>query len=379
MRPRQSRNLPEPLLQRILSVCPGVRVEGMPGSLVGPHTTTDPVWGPYRRIARGWSGDPEVRFQASSGGVLSALVIHLLETRRVAFVLHVAPSRVRPARTSPRLSFNREDVLNGAQSRYQAAAPLTNFIKVLERRQPFAFIGKPCDVAAIRNLARYDARVGRYCRYLLSMFCAGVPELGETIAMLAKLGLDEDEDVAELRYRGHGNPGRIHVETHDGRVFERSFESFWSDPHGPRLQVRCKICPDAVGLSADVVAGDLWPGGKSPGEAEGCNCIVVRTAIGQELVQAACETGALVLDREVTPQELSACQPHHRRRRLAAWARLTALADANRPVPKVRGLELDTLARRHGLAANLREARETLRRALQGRTSEPPARSAAEL
>ncbi len=158
-------------VERINAVCPGVRIEGLPSHLRHNHTRIDPVWGPYLRMARGFATDPEVRFRGATGGVLTALAIYLLESGRVEFVVHVAASAEHPMRSKRHLSFDRAQVLEAAGSRYGPAAPLIDFTKLLERQQRFALIGKPCDVGAVRNLARLDSRVERYCRYLLTMVC----------------------------------------------------------------------------------------------------------------------------------------------------------------------------------------------------------------
>jgi coenzyme F420 hydrogenase subunit beta len=105
---------------------------------------------------------------------------------------------------------------------------LVDFHAVLDRERPFAFIGKPCDVGAIRNLAQWDSRVDRYCQYLLTLVCGGVSELGKSQDVLDEFGLDEAE-LALFRYRGYGNPGPTRVETRHRRAFEKTYNDMWAD------------------------------------------------------------------------------------------------------------------------------------------------------
>ena len=349
----------------IFAVCPGIGVEGLPEALHGPDTVVDPMWGPYLRIARGFAGDPEVRFIGATGGVLSALAIHLLESGRVESVLHVAASRERPARTVRHISRDRAQVLEGAGSRYGPAAPLVDFAEVLGRERFFAFIGKPCDVSALRNLGRHDERVGRYCRYLLTLICGGVSELGKSLEVLDGFGVAEDE-LSLFRYRGHGNPGPTRIETRDGRVFETTYNEFWGDEAQWRLQFRCKVCPDAIGESADLVAFDVWPDALPTGEDDGFNGIMTRTEQGRELLDSALRAGDIVIDRELGPRDVDHFQPHQVSLKRAAWARLLGLGRAGRPVLRTRGLRLRELALEAGVAANLSEARGTRRRIREG-------------
>jgi coenzyme F420 hydrogenase subunit beta len=371
-RPVMQQSLDPTTAEQIFAVCPGTRIEGLSADLIDHATTIDAIWGPYLTMVRGFAADPEVRFRGASGGVLSALAIYLLETQRVDFVLHVAALPDRPMRSKRHLSFNRAQVLEAAGSRYGPVAPLVDFHAALDRERPFAFIGKPCDVGAIRNLAQWDSRVDRYCQYLLTLVCGGVSELGKSQDVLDEFGLDEAE-LALFRYRGYGNPGPTRVETRDCRTFEKTYNDMWADESGWKLQFRCKICPDAIGESADIVATDVWPGGMPHGEDAGFNGMIVRTRNGLELLTSAVRDGALILDQDLTPRDMDDFQPHQVRKKQAVWARLVGLRHAGQLVPTIERLRIRDLARTVGLGANLAEARGTRQRAREGRTKEPPA------
>ena len=84
-------------VDRIYAVCPGTRIEGLPERLLEADTRQDNVWGPWRRMVRAWAGDPAVRFEGSTGGVLTALGIYLLASKRVDFILHVKTSSGEPS------------------------------------------------------------------------------------------------------------------------------------------------------------------------------------------------------------------------------------------------------------------------------------------
>lgn len=255
----------------INAVCPGTRIDGADPSRMAPGIRIDPVWGPLGTLVLGHATDAALRHRAASGGVLSALAQFMLSSGRVELVLHVAPSRQAPMRSTRHLSFDRVDVLEACGSRYGPAAPLRDFGSVLARGRPFALIGKPCDVGAVRNLTRVDPRVDELMRYALSMICGGASELGKSQDVLDRFGVAQ-RDLVLFRYRGHGNPGRTRIETRDGRVHELTYDEMWEDEATWRIQSRCKICPDAIGEAADIVAGDTWPdatpGARMPGSTQ---------------------------------------------------------------------------------------------------------------
>lgn len=372
-RPLLRAPLPEETLRLVNAVCPGTRISGADERWLAPGTPVDPVWGPATRLVVGHATNPVVRYRGATGGVLTALGQHLLDNGEAEYIVHVGASREHPMRSARALSFDSAQVLEAAGSRYGPAAPLVDFRQLLDRGRPFAFIGKPCDVAAVRNLARHDPRVARLMRAALALVCGGASELGKSREVLEAFGLAEDE-VVQFRYRGHGNPGPTRIQTRDGRAFELTYLDMWADEAGWRIQARCKICPDAIGEAADIAASDVWPGGAPDGEDEGFNGILVRTGTGLRLFESACASGALTVVRDMCFRDMDRFQPHQVRKKRAVWARLAGMRAAGLPVPRVTGLRLAQNARANGLRANLAEARGARRRTRAGRLGEVPVR-----
>jgi coenzyme F420 hydrogenase subunit beta len=358
--------LPRAVEDRIMEVCPGTNVEAprrLPPNGGGRH---DLMWGNALRIVEAHATDPQVRFEATSGGVLSALCMHLLSTEKVDFVLHVAPSREQPVRSGRQLSFDRASVMEGARARYGPAAPLVDFTRLLDEGRPFAFVGKPCDVAAVRNLARIDDRVSKTVPYVLTMVCGGASELGLSLGVLAEFGLREEE-IATFRYRGYGNPGLTYIETRDGRSYRKTYNEMWEQGESTwRLQFRCKICPDAIGEQADVVALDTWPGAHPEGEDEGFNAVIARTPAGLQLLNEAEAAGVLTVLGPLDFRQLDSFQPHQVERRQAALARLTAFALHTGLRPSFKGHRLVRAARAAGLQAGRATFGGTIRRLREG-------------
>jgi coenzyme F420 hydrogenase subunit beta len=362
-----------PTLELINAICPGTRVEGAADGAAASRAAQDVVWGPAQELAIGYAGDPRVRHRGSTGGVLTALGQFLLASGRATFILHVAASPTEPMRTERRLSFDAASVLEGAGSRYGPAAALVDFTALLDRGEPFAMIAKPCDVAAVRNLARVDPRVDRYLRYALTFVCGGASDLTKSEEVVSELGIPQ-EQLSLFRYRGNGCPGPARLETKDGRAFELTYQQMWEDEATWRIQPRCKICPDAIGQSADLAASDVWPGGGPTGNDAGFNGIIVRTARGLELYRAAVAAGAIVVEpRDVSFHDFDDFQPHQVHKRRAVWARLAGMKAAGCAVPETVNLRLADCARLNTVRENLDEARGARRRAREGKLAEPPA------
>lgn len=334
-------------VDRIYEVCPGTRIEGLPERLIEDDTHHDNVWGPWRRMVRGWAGDDKIRFEGSTGGVMTALGIYLLESKRVDFILQVKTSASEPSFGEPCLSFTRADVIEAAGSRYGPAAPLRNLGEALDRDQPFAFFAKPCDVNALRNYAKQDERVDRLIKYSVVMVCGGYGAPATTLEFYRRYEIDP-ATVTALRYRGRGCPGPTTVEAAD-ETHEFHYLDYWGEDESSwGLPFRCKICPDGIGEAADIAAADTWIGG-SPNRIDsetdpGANAMIARSPAGEELLAAAAADGALTLEYDVVPDEMTIYQPHQMNKKYAVWARHQGLGDAGRIVPQTARLRIKELA-----------------------------------
>ncbi len=374
LRPVAFGPLDDALVDRIYDVCPGTRVEGLPACATEDDTKIDNVWGPWRRMVRAWAGDPEIRHEGSTGGVLTALAQYLLRSGRVSFILHAKASVTEPTFGERHLSFTEAEVLEGVGSRYGPTAPLIDINDVLDRAEPFAFIGKPCDIAALRNFSRHDVRVNELVAYWLTPVCGGFMPGDGMSGFLDRSHIAADS-ITSFRYRGRGCPGPTRIE-HGDDVTEMHYLDLWGEDASMwTLPWRCKICPDGIGEAADIAASDTWIGG-SPNRIEsetdlGTNALVARTVRGQELIEAAARDGALTFEYDVTPDDMSMYQPHQMRKKYAAWSRFQGLAELDRLVPETTGLRLSALAGELTDDMTQYQVDGTKRRVAEGKASEP--------
>lgn len=338
-------------VRRFDAACPGVRVAAQ--APAGSHR--HPTMGPIIQVWSAWASDPQIRHAGSSGGTLTALATWLSDTGEASRIVGARAARDDPRRTVSVTITTRENALASAGSRY---APASN-CAVAGAPGQGAFIGKPCEVSALRA---DTAATGS--PLLLSFYCAGTPSQHATNALAERLGVGPDEPIRDLWYRGRGWPGSFTVERPDGTTVATSYEQSWGEHLGRAVQWRCKICPDGVGESSDITAADLWQaderGFPDFTEGAGVSALIARTERGLDVITRAIAAGILVAT-PIQINDLAAVQPYQRQRRQTLLGRLAGTVAAGGVIPRFSGFGLARLALPR-LRESLRVARGTYRR-----------------
>ncbi|MGI4880063.1 MAG: Coenzyme F420 hydrogenase/dehydrogenase, beta subunit C-terminal domain [Janthinobacterium lividum] len=364
-RPDQRRPLAAAEEAAIAAACPAVVIDNRPAA-----PNHDALWGPWFFTGTGYTTDDALRHQASSGGVISGLLTHALGTGLIDFVVETGMDPAAPLGNRTVVARDRDAVFAAAGSRYASSSPLAEIDRWLEQPGRFAFVGKPCDVSALRAFARIDPRVDAKIPLMLAFFCAGVPSGDGARRILAAIDAPEAE-VTAFRYRGDGWPGSARATLADGSTRSMSYHDSWGKILSKEIQFRCKICPDAVGGAADIACADAWYGDEkgypSFAEQDGRSLVMSRTARGHALLQEAVAAGAIVTE-PLDPAEIVRMQPSQARRKRELIARLAAVAVAGRPLPRYRGVMLAAAAKQTSLFSQVRSFAGLVRRIVQGRT-----------
>lgn len=345
--------------------CPGLTV----AAARPPGSRRDVVFGPVVKAWVAWAVDEQVRRLGSSGGAITALTTFLLECEGSSRVVAAGADARDPRRTAVTIARSREELVAAAGSRY---APVSIASAADAWAQGSVTVGKPCEVSALRAGGTASAEGP----FLVSFLCAGVPSQHATDDLVAR-GLGErDIPPLSLRYRGDGWPGAFRVEGRSGATLTLSYDEAWGDVLGPTIQWRCKICPDGVGESADVVAGDFWfalPDGRPDfRERPGRSVLIARTQRGAAAVERAIAAGALAVE-DIDLSAVAAVQQHQVTRRRTLFGRLVGSRLGGSRVPRFSGFDLARLAARsplssaRALAGSLVRARAA--RAMEGATS----------
>jgi len=352
-----------------LKVCPGIEISHQPfNSQTIPELHQ--AWGPVMEVWEGYATDQDIRYKGSSGGVTTALALFCLDKEQASGVLHIGTKPKTPLQNVPVFSKSREELLACTGSRYSPAAPCEKLNWLEESSSACVFIGKPCDIVALRKSQSANPALDSKVCLAVSIFCAGTPTTKGTYKLLDVLGI-RPEEVEELRYRGCGWPGvtEVKIKGDNGHVRQMTYEESWGNILSNYSQLRCRLCPDSTGEFADISCGDPWHRDIEPGEL-GRSLVLVRTERGRRILYSAMDAGYVKLER-VTLEVLPASQKALFNKRQNLFGRLLAMRIICVPIPVFVGFSLFRNWLRLSTIGKIRSLGGTLKRIISRRWIRP--------
>ncbi|MBN8121710.1 Coenzyme F420 hydrogenase/dehydrogenase, beta subunit C-terminal domain [Vibrio vulnificus] len=291
-RPHCKERLNNDELAKFKKICPGINQKSVKSS------NLHPIWGPILSSHIGYSNDDEIRFLGSSGGIVTRSLLYALESKLATLVVQISADGCNPLENTVKISRTRADLITATGSRYSPASPLESIIQIIDDNpnDKIAFVGKPCDCTALRNLMEIDRRVKDSVSLVISFFCAGTPSRNGVMQVTKALGIDESKNVDQFYFRGRGWPGKTTLRQEES-VSYMEYSKSWGELLGPTIQNRCKFCADGTGEVADIVSADVWHsddrGYPLFTESDGQGLILARSNLGNQLVKDMLSSGII--------------------------------------------------------------------------------------
>jgi coenzyme F420 hydrogenase subunit beta len=244
------------------------------------------------------AADPAVRRAATDGGVVTALLLHLLERGRIDGA--IVTKQDGPFRRRPFLATTTEEIKQAAGfffdtshgmkdfgDRYMTHSQIEEFDPMLKKGlKRVAFVGTPCQVKSVRRMQTLGLVPADAVHICLGLFCSGNFTFGEEQRQrLAELGEFAWDEVRKINIKDdlqlHLRSGPIRSIALDDLDFMRRHA--------------CRYCPDYTAEFADIAFGGI-------GAEEGWTTVVARSPLGRAAFADAAGAGKLEeFSRTVNP------------------------------------------------------------------------------
>lgn len=311
-------------------VCPGLETDlsGMCLQIWGERPENERI-GRYKSAYAAYSMNDAIRFKASSGGVVTSLLIQALEQGIITGALVTRMCRDVPWRTEPFIAKTPDEIASAMGSKY-CPVPLGSAVKkILNEDGRYAVVGLPCHIYGLRKAQMRLKTLRRKVVITLGLFCAGGRSYKGVESFLLQSGMHLN-DVHCIRYRGNGWPGETSVQDTRGRSVSCSYEV--SYPFMCMHDVsRCAVCPDKTSELADISFGDVWLQKERPDMGAGKTVCVIRSEAGSSFFGQALKSGAIAANP--MDQKLVLATADMGDKKQHASARMLIARWLGRPVP----------------------------------------------
>ena len=279
-------------------VCPGHSVDfkALNRDIFGKEPE-DVLMGNYRDCYLGHATDDNIRYNAASGGLVTALLLFALEQGVIDGALVTKMSDENPLEPQPFIARTKEEIISAYKSKYCPVPANVALREIIKEEGRFAVVGLPCHIHGVRKAESANKKLKEKIVLHVGIFCSHTDTFWQTEFLLKKLGLKE-EDIAKIDYRGDGWPGMMSVLLKNGKKVSVPFSEATS-LHGLWIHalLRCALCCDLTAELADVSCGDPWLPEVLAGEKMGKSIVIYRTEIGETLCLEAAQNKCVEIEK----------------------------------------------------------------------------------
>jgi coenzyme F420 hydrogenase subunit beta len=271
-----------------LKVCPGWQLQK--GLL---KQDTDPFQGDVLAAFSGKCTDKQLLLESQSGGIVTALLCHLLTSGQIDQAVVTEMPDDGSLRPQASIVTRMEEIRHSQGSKYCPVA-VDAYLKDTDKIPGnSALVGLSCHVHGLKNIQcvkQKEMGIG----LTIGLVCEGVLTYG-AIDYLIQQSTMPLKEVSFFRFKSkkwRGWPGDIYIRSRAGR------EDFLDNQHRLTCKktfrpIRCMLCWDKMNIFSDLVAGDAW--GINEGK-EGASIILARSQNGLQAILGAQDAGVIEIE-----------------------------------------------------------------------------------
>jgi coenzyme F420 hydrogenase subunit beta len=249
----------------------------------------NPIIGNYSKCYIGHSRNHSIRYNSSSGGLITQVLIHALEEGIIDGALVTRMKKNEPLEPEPFIAQTKEEIIEASKSKY-CPVPVNIALKEIinSKNKKFAVVGLPCHLQGIIKAKRINKKLDKKICLLLGIFCSHVDSFKGTQFLLEKSGLNM-QNVDQIDYRGNGWPGSIKINSKENSITINNLTPLSNIFHPSRFFInkRCLYCSDFSAEFADISFGDAWLNNIIKKDKLGCSLIISRSNKAETLLNDA--------------------------------------------------------------------------------------------
>ena len=239
------------------NVCPGKGIHYP--ALYRAHGGALPdnwLLGPFLAVRTGHSADPGIRRAGASGGVISHVLVYLLEHNLVDAAIVVRQGLPAPEKARATFARTRRDILDAAQSVYVPVSVL-DLLREFLPGERYAMTCLPDQAAALRLLQHAGHPAARQVAFVLGPYTGTALYPAAIRCYLRSKRVARDDRITSLKWRAGEWPGYLEVKTASGRLLW-SKKAYYNFLIPFFITQACRQALDFTNEFCDLSVGDAW-------------------------------------------------------------------------------------------------------------------------
>lgn len=286
----------EILAKRLLNACPGkdFNFKFYREKFYANAPEFHPYTGPVYSLCIAHSTVPSIRSAGASGGMISAMLIWLLEKGKIDGAVVTGMSEDEPWLTKSFIATSTDEIISAAQSKYI----ITSVNEILPEMESFegnlAYVGLPPQVQSIRKLQAANDPSVKNIKYIFGPFYGNTLHFSSIRSFLRSYNIKDYQNISKLYFRYGEWPGNMRVEMKDGRIVQLpKFHANYLIPF--HIMTNSLLCTDLSNEFTDISGGDAWaPVYEERGK--GFSLVIARSVVGQWILDEMQKEGLISMN-----------------------------------------------------------------------------------
>ncbi len=246
----------------------------------------------------GYAADKSIRANAASGGMITALLCHLLETKQIDGAW-VTRSEIKDGKLGYKtfIATTCEQLRESSSSVYMYMPLLQHVDMLREFDSKVAVVLVPCQMRAFSAMLEKDAALAEKVALKVGLYCSGSHHENATLVPLRKKKISLENAVRLYYRRGHWR-GLSTIVYADGSEKTLSYPKTICAYKNAYFFSResCMVCQDHYCNAADISFGDIWLKEMKKNPIKHTSC-VIRNQKALDMFNSAVNAGAIIARR----------------------------------------------------------------------------------
>ena len=255
-------------------------------------------FGKYTHLYTGHCTDHDIRYHSASGGMVTGLLIYLLDKKIIDGAVVTRFSSQDNITPETFIARTKEELISARSSKYCPVSMQGIRKQIRESEGKYIIVGLPCHIHGFRKIEQIDKKFKEHIFAYWGLYCSSGRTFNETEYILKTIGIKK-KSIQYFAYRDEGCLGSLVVKhskenNKDIEVYKERYGSY-NNHRSFFIPRRCHFCIDHSAELADISFGDIHVKPYSEDKI-GVNSIIVRNPKMTEILIQAEADGIVTLN-----------------------------------------------------------------------------------